>query len=76
MALPDRLWSGACTFRGPERALPLERWLADDGALLHETLAEAQRRCGRRVAELLVAFLERGEEQGAFDEGDLPPAER
>lgn len=76
MALPDRLWSGACTFRGPEQAVPLERWLAGDGALLHEMLAEAQRRCGRRAAELLVAFLERGEEQRAFDVGDLPPAER
>lgn len=41
MALPDRLWSGDCTFRGPESALPIEAW-----------------------AERLVAFLERGEEQG------------
>jgi hypothetical protein len=67
MALPDRFWSGACTFRGPERALPLERWLGDDGA---------PPRDARRGAALLVAFLERGEEKRAFDEGDLPPAER
>jgi hypothetical protein len=71
MALPDRLWSGDCTFRGPETAQPIEAWLADDGALLHRTLAEAQQRCGRDVAERLQAFLERGEEQGAFDEGPL-----
>jgi hypothetical protein len=71
MALPDRLWRGNCTFRGPESALPIEAWLAEDGARLHEVLREAQQRCGRDVAERLVAFLERGEEQGAFDEGEL-----
>jgi hypothetical protein len=72
MALPERLWSGDCTWRGPAEAQPLEAWLAEEGSLLHRALAEAQQRCGRRVAELLVAFLERGEEQGAFDEGELP----
>jgi hypothetical protein len=71
MALPERLWSGDCTFRGPDTAEPVEAWLADDGALLHGTLREAQQRCGRGVAEWLLAFLERGEEQGAFDEGAL-----
>jgi hypothetical protein len=75
-ALPERLWSGDCTYRGPAEAQPLEAWLADEGALLHRVLGEAQQRCGRRVAELLVAFLERGEEQGAFDEGELPPGDR
>jgi hypothetical protein len=75
MALPDRLWSGDCTFRGPEAAQPIEAWLAEDGALLHRTLAEAQQRCGRAVAERLLGFIERGEEQGAFDEGDLAPEE-
>ena len=74
MALPERLWSGDCTFRGPDPPLPIEAWRADGGALLHHMLREAQQRCGRRVAELLLAFLERGEEQGAFDEGDLPDA--
>ena len=74
MAMPERLWSGDCTFRGPDPPLPIETWRADGGALLHHLLGEAQRRCGRRVAELLLAFLERGEEQGAFDEGDLPAA--
>jgi len=72
MALPERLWSADCTFRGPDPPLPIETWRADGGALLHHMLREAQQRCGRRVAELLVAFLERGEEQGAFDEGELP----
>jgi hypothetical protein len=71
MALPDRLWSGDCTFRGPEAPQPIEAWLAEDGALLHDVLREAQQRCGRDVAERLVGFLERGEEQGAFDEGEL-----
>lgn len=74
MGLPERLWSGDCTFRGPDPPLPSEAWRADDGALLHHILSEAQQRCGRRVAELLLAFLERGEEQGAFDEGPLPDA--
>lgn len=72
MALPERLWSGDCTFRGPDPPLPIEAWRADGGAVLHHILREAQQRCGRRVAELLLAFLERGEEQGVFDEGDLP----
>ena len=73
MALPERLWSGDCTHRGPETAQPIEAWCADDGALLHRTLEEAQQRCGRRVAAWLLAFLERGEEQGAFDEGEDDP---
>jgi hypothetical protein len=72
LALPERLWSGDCTFRGPDPPLPIDAWRADGGALLHHMLREAQQRCGRRVAELLLAFLERGEEQGAFDEGELP----
>ncbi len=74
-AMPERLWRGACTFRGPESPLPIEVWQADGGALLHGMLREAQQRCGRQVAERLVAFLERGEEQGTFDFGDLeaPP---
>jgi hypothetical protein len=55
--------------------LPLEVWLADEGALLHAMLREAQQRCGRRVAERLLAFLDRGEEQGAFATGELSPAE-
>ena len=76
MALQERLWSGACTFRGPESSVPLEVWLADEGALLHELLREAPQRCGRRVADRLLAFLDRGEEQGAFATGDLSPAER
>jgi hypothetical protein len=72
MALPERVWSGDCTFRGPDPPLPIDAWRADGGALLHHILREAQQRCGRRVAELLLAFLERGEEQSAFDEGELP----
>jgi hypothetical protein len=76
MALPERLWSGDCTFQGPEPPLPFEAWLADEGALLHELLRDAQQRCGRGVAERLVAFLDRGEEQGAFATGGLPPKGR
>jgi hypothetical protein len=37
------------------------------------SLAAPQQRCGRRVAAWLLAFLERGEEQGAFDEGEDDP---
>jgi hypothetical protein len=71
-ALPERLWKGSCTFRGPATAQPIEAWRANDGALLHEVLAEAQQRCGRKAAELFVEFLEGGDAQGAFDFGDLP----
>jgi len=73
-ALPGRLWKGDCTFRGPDPPLPIEAWRADEGALLQRMLSEAQQRCGRSVAERLLAFLERGEEQGAFDFGDLEPS--
>ena len=72
LALPERLWKAGCTFRGPGEAQPIEAWRANDGALLREVLAEAQRRCGRKTAEHLVEFLEGGEAQGAFDFGDLP----
>jgi hypothetical protein len=72
LALPERQWKGSCTFRGPRTAQPIEAWRANDGALLHEVLAEAQQRCGRKAAELFVEFLEGGDAQGAFDFGDLP----
>lgn len=72
LALPDRLWSGNCSFRGPEEARPMEVWRAGGGALLHLVLGQAQQRCGQRMADLLSDFLEQGKEQGAFDFGDLP----
>jgi len=75
-ALPDRLWSGDCTYRGPERSRPLEEWTADGGALLHEVLREAQSRCGEEVSGLLAGFLETGREQGAFDTGPLPRVQK
>jgi len=71
-ALPARLWKASCTVRGPDPARPIEDWRADGGALLHQTLEQAQRQCGHKAAELLVEFLEGGEAQGAFDFGDLP----
>jgi hypothetical protein len=71
-ALPGRLWKASCTFRGPEKAETLEAWRAESGALLHQVLAKAQQRCGRKSAELFVEFLGGGEPQGAFDFGDLP----
>ena len=71
LSLPERLWKGSCTFRGPATAQPIEAWRANGGALLHEVLAEAQRRCGRKAAELFVGFLAGGDPQGAFDFGDL-----
>ena len=71
-ALPARLWKASCTFRGPEKAQSIEAWRADGGALLHQVLAEAQQRCGRRAADLFVEFLEGGEAQAAFDFGELP----
>jgi hypothetical protein len=73
MALPERVWRGACTVRGPDPPLPLSLWLARDGAILRAQLAEAERRCGRTVAERLVDFLAGGKPQSAFDFGDLPP---
>jgi hypothetical protein len=74
MALPERLWRGACTFIGPDPPRPIDDWL-DDGALLRGTLEQAQQRCGCAVARRLLAFLERGEEQGVFDFGELDPSE-
>jgi len=71
-ALPERLWKASCTFRGPEKAQPIEAWRAEGGALLRQVLAEAQRRCGQKAADLFVEFLEGGEPQGAIDFGDLP----
>ena len=70
LALPERLWKGSCTFRGPGKAQPIEAWRANGGALLHEVLAEAQRQCGRKAAELFIDFLDGGDPQGAFDFGD------
>jgi hypothetical protein len=71
-ALPERLWKASCTFRGPDPARPIEDWRAGGGALLHQTLEQAQRQCGQKAAELLVEFLAGGEPQGAFDFGDVP----
>jgi len=71
-ALPERLWEASCTFRGPEKAQPIEAWRAEGGTLLRQVLAEAQQRCGQKAADLFVEFLEGGEAQGAFDFGDLP----
>jgi hypothetical protein len=71
MALPQRVWRGACTWRGPDPTLTLEEWTANDGALLRARLSEAQQRCGVRMAERLEAFVERGEEQRPYDAGDL-----
>jgi hypothetical protein len=71
MALPGRVWRGACTWRGPDPTLSLEAWTANDGAMLRAHSEEAQQQCGSRVAERLLAFLERGEEQSPYDGGEL-----
>jgi hypothetical protein len=71
MALPQRIWRGTCTWRGPDPTLPLETWIANGGAVLRARIEEAQQTCGKRVAERLVAFLERGEEQSPYDDGEL-----
>lgn len=73
MALPERLWRGACTSRGPDPTLPLDAWLADDGAVLRARLDEAVERCGRALAGRLARFVDAGEEQSAFDFGELEP---
>lgn len=74
LATPERLWGASCTFRGPATPQALEAWEAEDGALLQRMLREAQQACGARAAARLAAFLDRGEEQGAFDFGDIEAA--
>jgi hypothetical protein len=42
----------------------------DDAAETLKERGEAQRRCGRKAAELFIGFLEGEKAQGAFDFGD------
>lgn len=62
MAFPDRLWRDSCTSRGPDPTLPMDRWLAEDGAVLRAEIGAATRRCAQDLAERLARFVETGEE--------------
>jgi len=47
-ALPERLWKASCTFRGPEKAQPIEAWRADGGALLRRSSPRRSSAAGGR----------------------------